>query len=71
MGWVMSEVVSDCSGWDWARCLSSPAEWGGSASESCASDPWQERAEQAQCPTLLPWAALSCKSVGPGRTLAM
>lgn len=60
MAWVLSELVGDSL--HWARCLHSPGalrQSGEPLSVSSAQWPGQDRAEQAECPRLLPWAALT------------
>lgn len=46
-------------------------EWGAIVRELGTSDPWQEGAEQSECPRFLPWEALSCRPVGLGRALEL
>lgn len=76
MGRVMSELVGDLLhgvglGQVPQQPRSSQTAWGAIVSELCTSDPWQEGAEQAECPRFLPWEALSCKPVGLGRALEL
>lgn len=55
MGRVMSELVGDLLYWVGLGQVprqprSSQTAWGAIVSELCTSDPWQEGAEQAECP---------------------